>query len=193
MNLENQIQPWLELARFFGRTLLAELDRSRLEELHVPEVKQALETLGVEVPPLTDESLECLGAQYFEVFLQPRSSSPPVQSLWVEGKYEGEAAISIRRLAKVANLKYQKELARGAPVDHLGCILILWAESFCRAPAVARILEQQHLAWATPFLIQTAQLHSGFYGQVARALANFLEELQAFLSQPELEEHFSNP
>lgn len=164
------------VARLLGRLLLRELDEAALAELGVPEVRDALRGVGIELPEAGE--LEELAAQYFALFVQPQDSAPPVQSLWAEGAYEGESARSVRALAEAAGLEFDREAARSAPVDHLGSILWLWAEARTARPEVAARLEQQHFDWAAQPLARAAR-EGGFYGAVCAATADFMGSLRA--------------
>ena len=50
-----------------------------------------------------------------------------VQSLWTEGSYEGDSAVAVSKLAQAARFDFDRGSAHGAPKDHLGSILLLWA------------------------------------------------------------------
>ena len=135
-----------QVARLFGQLLLHELSADDLERLREPEVLEALAAVGVDVPP-ADTPLDELAAEFFDTLLRPEHG-PPVQSLWSGGSYEGDSAAMIRKLAEAAALDFNKSAARGAPLDHIGSILLLWAEARERAPEVAERLQEDHLAWS---------------------------------------------
>lgn len=162
-------------ARLFGRVLLRELDAETLSELRDPDVAAALSSLDVAVP--TDDALPALGQRYFELFLHPEGALPPVQSLWRNGQYDGDPAAGVRRIAEAANLT-MTDHARGAAPDHLGCVLLLWAELREPRPELASLLVEHHLSWAELALRHTLA-DDGFYGAVSRATASFIAELRA--------------
>lgn len=164
-----------QAARLFGRLLLREPDAVSLGELRQPAIRDALAALDVAVPD--DEQLEELSARYFELFLHPDGAQPPIQSLWHDGQYEGDAAASVRELAKAAALE-QAPGARGAPPDHLGCILLLWAELATTRTELADALARHHLAWSD-LALQHAARDPGFYGAVSRATLSLVRELRA--------------
>lgn len=166
-----------QVARLFGRLLLRELDAQGWQELSRPELGEALAALGILLPSGQPEvELERLAVEFFEAFIQPESGGPLVQSLWTEGSYEGEAAVALRKLGEAAGLEQDREAARGAAPDHLGCILLLWAKTQETRPDVAARLERDHLAWATRPLGQLAR-GEGFYAAVARATGSLLAEI----------------
>ena len=167
------------LAELLGRLLLREVEARDLERLRAPELAAALADLGVELPDPDAERawIEERGADYHELFLSPEAG-PLVQSLWTQGRYEGDATARVRQLAELAAVEFQRDVARGAPVDHLGSLLLLWSASAERAPAIAEELCRQHLAWSRPALARL-RAQGGFYGAVASAAAELVELLVA--------------
>jgi TorA maturation chaperone TorD len=165
-----------QVARLFGQLLLHELSADDLERLREPEVLEALAAVGVDVPP-ADTPLDELAAEFFDTLLRPEHG-PPVQSLWSGGSYEGDSAAMIRKLAEAAALDFDKSAARGAPLDHIGSILLLWAEARERAPEVAERLQEDHLAWSLAPLRRSGS-GDGFYAQLARSVSAFVEDLAA--------------
>ena len=167
-----------DVARLFGRLLLHEVDEGMRAELCAPELSAALSSVGVDTGLLVEADLDQLAAEFLEAFLQPAEGGPLVQSLWTQGNYEADCAVTVRKLAEAAGVDFDRQAARGAPQDHLGCILLLWAEVREPATAVAERLEQEHLAWALAPLARIAA-GEGFYAGVARAVGAFLRELTA--------------
>jgi TorA maturation chaperone TorD len=160
-------------ARLFGRLLVKELDAATLTELRAPDIQAALTALGIELP--SDEQRAELGNRYFDLFLHPEGALPPVQSLWRDGQYDGNHAVGVRKIADAAN----RELATGArsaAPDHLGCILLLWAELQTERPELAKLLTTHHFAWAE-LALQHATIDEGFYGAVSRATVSLVREL----------------
>lgn len=162
-------------ARLFGRLMLRELDAATLSELRQSDVRAALAELDVEVPE--DAALPALSQRYFELFLHPEGALPPVQSLWHNGQYDGDPAAGVRRIADASNLAMTKN-ARGAAPDHLGCVLLLWAELRRPRPELAALLTEHHLSWAEQALQHTLA-DDGFYGSVCRATVSFVRRLRA--------------
>ena len=70
------------------------------------------------------------------------------------------------------------DAARNAPVDHLGCLLTLWAELHERDTKAAARFARQHLAWVAHSAAPRAQ-GDGFYDQVQRATAALCAEIVA--------------
>ena len=146
--LDPETSAELALAGFFAELLLFELDEPRRAALLEPEIAAALLDLEVDAAPLASVPLDELAAAYLQAFVQPERGGPPVQSLWTEGSFEGDAAVALRQLAEASGADFDRDAARGAPVDHLGCILSLWVELVPVWPEAARRIEEQHLAWA---------------------------------------------
>jgi len=181
---EEEVAALAHAARLFGDLLLFELDADGLARLQAPELRAALEGLGVEVPgfdattPEGARSLEELAAAFYAALLSPTGGAPPIASLWLEGRYEGEAAARVADLAALAGIDFDGVAARSAPIDHLGSILILWAEAAGRAPEVADVLASDHLAWAGRPLARIAA-GDGFYASLAAATRELVEALAA--------------
>ena len=174
-------------ARLFGDLLLAELTPESLRALQEPEALAALTALGVAVPEEVDPPLELfdeLAAEYHAALLAPTGGgAPPVASLWIEGRFEGQIVSRLRTLAESAALNFGSEAARGAPVDHLGVLLHLWAACVDRAPWVSNEIGAEHLAWCDAPLRQMSQRGAGqgggaFYASVARAVMELVSVLQ---------------
>lgn len=154
--------------------MVKELDAATLTELRAPEISSALQDLDIEVP--ADDRLDVLGQRYFDLFLHPEGSLPPVQSLWRDGQYDGDHAIGVKKIADAANLELATG-ARSAAPDHIGCILLLWSELQADRPELAELLTRHHMAWAE-LALQHATRDDGFYGSIARATIAFVRELK---------------
>ena len=162
-------------AEFLGQLLVREVDREQLTALRSAELATALASLGITLPDAgaEDEWLEQRAAEYHELFLRPEPG-PLVQSLWTQGRYEGDATVRVRELAKHAGATFDRNAARGAAVDHLGCLMLLWAASSTTAPEVAAEIERAHLTWAQPGLRRIAST-GGFYAGVASATLSWID------------------
>lgn len=161
-------------ARLFGRLLVRELDAATLRELQQSDIREALGSLAIELP--AEDQVRELGNRYFDLFLHPEGSLPPVQSLWRDGQYDGDPAVGMRKIADAANLELATG-ARSAAPDHLGCILLLWAELCDDRPELAELLTTHHMAWAD-LALQHAAKDDGFYGAIARATIALVHELR---------------
>lgn len=165
------------VAELFGGLLLREPEAADLERLRAPELALPLEGLGIALPSPAeqDEWLEERGADYHRLFLSP-DGSPLVQSLWTQGRYEGDAAVRVRQLAAAAGVSYQRGAARGAPPDHLGSLLLLWSACLDRARPVAAAIARDHLEWSARALARVTA-EDGFYGALARGTRTLVAAL----------------
>jgi len=155
------------VAELVGRLLLKEVDAELLEQMADPKLAEVFNDMGVDFPTSANESswLEERGADYHDLFLRPETG-PLVQSLWTQGRYEGDSTVRVRQLAQTAGVEFQRAAARGAAPDHLGCLLLLWARTDGRVQVVADELTGAHLRWAE-IPLQRIQTSGGFYGAVA--------------------------
>lgn len=178
MNADDDVAALAASARLFGRLLVRELDPATLRGLQQTEVREALGAVGVEVPDAADA--DELAHAWLACFLHPDDGPPPVQSLVRDGKYDGDPAAAVRALAKAAGLELAAG-ARNAPPDHIGCILLLWAELATTRPELVARITDQHLDWAVPVLHATASRRDlPFYPQLAAATIHLLRGLRAF-------------
>ncbi|MCA8942873.1 MAG: hypothetical protein KDB80_09970 [Planctomycetes bacterium] len=165
------------VGRLFARLLLHEMDASMLAELRTPEIVRALEDVGVRVP--CDATVDELAVDYCERILRPAAVAPPVQSLWQGGEYEGDCARAVRELARYCAFEFSAAAARGAPVDHVGSILLLWCEAVEDGRFdVATRIAMHHLAWVEPAL-RVASEGGGFYGDVCAAVIAWCRQVSA--------------
>lgn len=161
-----------DVARLFGRVLLYELDAAALAALREDSTREALSRLSIEVPAAATE--EALAAEYFECFLHPRHGAPPVASLWLDGDYGSACRRDIERWAELCGYSFAPQDEQVAAPDHLGALLLLWAELAPELPEKADELAEHLSRWA-PRALHSACARSGFYGDVSRALRAFLE------------------
>jgi TorA maturation chaperone TorD len=167
------------LADLCGRLLLREANAADLELLRRPDVEAAFSALGVDVPHgATEIVLERLAGEYFQAFARPEAGAPPVASHWRERQAGGDSAAAARRAAMAAGLEFDRAVVRGAPVDHLGHLMVLWARADESAPEVAELLRREHLAWGIDALQGRAfDADASFYSDLARATISVLAQL----------------
>ena len=89
------------VARLLGRLLVREIDDSLAKQLSTAAIAEALGELGMNLPTLfagaSDRAeLDELAAEYFDVIIHPKDHAPLVQSLFEAGRYEADAAASVR-------------------------------------------------------------------------------------------------
>lgn len=168
-------------ADLVGRLLLRELEPADLARWRAAGLVDELARAGLVLPDAGGQAewLDERAAEFHDLFLRPESG-PLVQSLWTQGRYEGDATVRVRQLAEHAGLEFQRGPARGAAVDHLGSLLLMWAATSSSAPPVADELVREHLEWARAPLTRIAR-RDGFYGAVAKLALATLDELAATL------------
>ena len=176
MSADGDVAGLVPAARLLSRLLLREVDDSWRAEVGAPEVAAAFQEIGIELPEVWD--FDALAAEFFETFLNPAHGAPPVESLWTEGRYEADCAVALRKIAGAAGFEFEGHESAGVPVDHLGCILLLWAECIEGHPDLAGLLADEHLGWV-PRALATASQRDGFYGSVAAATVAFCGVLGA--------------
>lgn len=173
----HQINSLRETGRLLSHLYLHELTPNVVEELKSIGGLAALSDLGIHLPNADDEpAFEELATEYFETLVNPKEFPPPIQSIVATGTYEGDAARSMREIAKAAGVTFDPKLAGGAPVDHLGSQLSLWVEVAGRDQEAAAFLAKHHLGWAKPLLRH--QKSERFYGHLAQVTFDFLEVLE---------------
>jgi TorA maturation chaperone TorD len=165
----NETSALIAAARFFAGLLLRELDADAIATLRGD--ADELARLRIPVPEVGDA--ERLAAEYFATFLHPTTGAPPVESLWVEGRYEGDGTAHVRALAAAGGLERVEAGARIAPEDHLGSLLLLWCELRETAPELAARVADEHLGFASRALANAAR-GGGFYGAVAAAVVDLV-------------------
>ena len=163
-----------DTARLLGVLWLREVDQEFLSTSASPEVRAALSGLGLELPASDDPAaLDELAASYFAEIVQPEGRPPPVQSLVIEGKYEGSSAAGVRKVADALGVDLDVAAARGAAVDHLGVELCLWAELLDRSPDSATDFARTFLEWSIDWCDRHARGIDGFYGRLFAVSAEF--------------------
>lgn len=168
------------VASLFGRLLVQEVDPPLLHQLRQPEMAAALAEVGITLPEDRPEAqlVEELAVEYCAAFVTPPEPIPLVESLHEQGGYESEKVRALGELAEAAGVEYSREAARGAPRDHLGCILQLWAQ-VVDWPEARVYLARQHMHWALPPLRRLA-CRGGFYAQLANALLDLLAQIDEY-------------
>ena len=171
--MSTDLDQWIPVAKLFGRLLVREIDDELLHVLQSEEISSALAELGLDTSLLRAEKTDDLAAEFFACFVCPTDHPPLVQSLCQDGRYESNAAVSMKKIAESAGVELDTELARGAPIDQLGVQLLLWAELAERSTS-AEAFAKEHLAWAVKPLDQVAG-GEGFYSGLSQVVKSFIE------------------
>jgi TorA maturation chaperone TorD len=108
-----------------ARLWIQELDTELLEALRNGGLGRAYHAAGG-IPPATpdaSQTLDDLQIDYCRLFIGPQGHHPPVQSIWQEGRFEGNAAVALGRI--VDGLDIDTPCDASLPHDHIGNILAL--------------------------------------------------------------------
>jgi len=171
------------LYRLLARLWLREVDGPLLQQLGKGELGAAYVAAGGWLPPLaTADIVEDLEIDFCQLFLGPTQHLPPYQSVWQDGKLEGQACQSMRDFADV--IRYDlAEAAPGIMPDHLGLQLDLMGH----VTASERVEDSgaldewedaffaMHLGWPGP-LLEAAEdrAETAFYVSLVSMTRGFL-------------------
>ena len=175
-----------QLAAVYGllaKLWVQELDAPTLRALAEPPLVDVWRSLGGQVPAdQNQQTIDELAADYCQLLIGPSDPVSPVQSIWMEDRYEGSAATSMQQFFDLlpgyrppANIR-----------DHIGNQFDYLGELFARAAnddypetytGLARNFMQKHLAWTSPFFAEVeARAETDFYRGLARVTRSFLDQ-----------------
>ena len=164
-------------ALLFSTFLLHEVDAELIRRLENSGARARLQEMGLHLPDAdAKDAIESLAADYFETFVKPLEGPPPVQSLAEGDSFEGEPAKAMRAIADAAGVSFDAAAARGAPVDHLGAQLAMWAHIHLRDHNASREFAERHLRWSLRHLDRGAQ-GEAFYDHLSKLVAEFIRSL----------------
>ncbi len=177
-------EDYLQLSSVYSllsRLWLREVDLPLLTSLNEPDMREAYENMGGQLPDgISDKAVEELAVDYCQLLIGPKYHISPVQSIWAENKLQGSPASSMNR--------YFEALPSFDPpstiVDHIGVQLAFIAELFLQASMadnpdafeeIASHFFVDHVAWTTPFFEKIqAQATTDFYKGLADISSEFL-------------------
>lgn len=197
------------LYRLLARLWLSEVDPPLWQALHAPPLRDAFVAAGgvlqrldeqdlrgraaghdrppsgtAPADPSRDAILESLAADYCQLFVGPRAAALPVQSVWNDGRYHGEAVASMRAYIDQGGYPTAR-LPEGIMLDHLGVQLDVMghlvqasAERQAEREPIAALpckFYADHLAWADGML-ETAvgRAETAFYRGIVTMTREFL-------------------
>jgi TorA maturation chaperone TorD len=176
---------------FLSRIWVREIDLATLESLNEPAMLAAFTELGASIPnKIDEETVEELAVDYCQLLIGPKNHIPPVQSIWSQQRFQGNAAASMIRYFELLP-DYNPPIGSpdgvaanngmldhfGVQIDFLGSLLIS-----DQVEDVTNQLVQQffsdHIKWSLP-VIRKIQNQAGtdFYHGMAK---NTLEMLNTF-------------
>ena len=106
-----------------SRLWAAEVDNALLAALESGDLRLAYESAGGRLA--VGESLEDLQQDYCRLFIGPQGHMPPVQSVWQEGRFQGDAADSLRQYLDILGITVFEADPR--PPDHAANILDMFS------------------------------------------------------------------
>lgn len=158
----------------------SEIDMPTLKALNEPDMRDAYESMGGILPEANDQVVEDLAVDYCQLLIGPQNAISPVQSVWEENKFEGRAAVSMRKYFETVPSFHTDENV----VDHLGVQLAFMAELFVQASTaehpetfedIAAHFIADHIAWTNSFFERIeARAETGFYKGLAKLSRDFL-------------------
>lgn len=167
---------------FLSQLWLREIDAATLHKLNQPGVRTAFEALGGSVPAeMGGATLERLAIDYCQLLIGPKDHFSPVQSIWEEQQFQGDAAASMIRYFKLLD-GYQPPIGI---VDHLGvqldfaAQLLLATETEPSAHALVVQYATDHLSWCGSLLNQISEkAETDFYCSLANVTKQVLDTFE---------------
>jgi TorA maturation chaperone TorD len=183
--------------RLFGRLWIRELDAPLLAELTAGNLGDAFRAAGGTPPPDADPvTCEALAADYCRLLLGPSDHWPPYQSVWTDGQFQGQPAVSMRRYLDL--LDPAPKVPSDVMPDHLGIqldVMGLFISAMIagntnghktpppgRQPTQAELNQlaarffRDHLRWPGPLLRKVHECaETDFYRTLATVTEQFLE------------------
>jgi TorA maturation chaperone TorD len=185
------------LAGIYGllaRLWLREVDASLLEELCSPPLCERFEQTGGIIPEKDDaNAIEELAIDYCQLFIGPTEHLPPLQSVWQNGQFQGDATASMKEWAEA--ISYESALPVSATMlDHLGVQLDVMGRILSQLPIahektdrnispneIPKTFCRKHLTWPTPLLeVAIERAKSKFYRSMIRMTRDFLKSEQRY-------------
>ncbi len=160
----------------------AEVDLATLQGLNEPDMREAYEAMGGSLPQASEQVIEDLAVDYCQLLIGPKNQISPIQSVWEENKFQGQAAVSMNKyIEALPSFRTNSKV-----LDHIGVQLGFMAELFVQASAsdhpeafeeIATCFVADHFEWTKPFLQQVeARAQTDFY----KGLASMSREFLAF-------------
>ena len=164
------------LASLWGQ----EVDAATLKAMMQPAFSEAWKESGGKLPSqISAELLADLQVDYCQLLIGPKNHVPPVQSIWDQARFQGDATASMK--------KYIELLDGFQPcvgfVDHVA-VQLQYASALMSLShqsrrklmqGLATAFARDHLQWSLPFFNRVEQqAQTGFYQSVARVSRQFL-------------------
>lgn len=176
------------VAMLLGDIWKQEVDAELLVQLRGESCAAALQQVGADLAELDgqrDHVLELLAIDYCQLLVGPADAHSPVQSVWNENRYHGEAFASCQKFYDLLDDRTDAEISvHQAMADHFGLQLHFLGRVLCQmaetsatdaAGDLARTFFQLHVSWIPKLLIRVQDsAESRFYKTMARTTIDFL-------------------
>ena len=200
-DLSKPWESWSGVCGLLGQLWLRELDEPTLRLLNQQPVRDLYLQVGGWLPPplcepSVDSWLEQLGEDYCRLFVGPRGHRPPVQSVWQQGTFEGQAAESMEQYWQLLGWK-PKTIGPSVPADHLGLqwLTLAYGMNLCHLalqkgdpsreelPRLVTAFYRDHVAWGLePAQWVQERAQTEFYRHLGQVTAGFLQHLNESLA-----------
>ena len=168
------------LYQFYARLIERELDIETLSTFNTDPLKSAFHNLKIEVPDLSDETVETLAIDFCHIFIGPRDFVPPYQSVWESGQFESAATDSMAEYLEIITpqSKYRFKDHAGLQLEMMNFILQRQHE-IQDCSDLANVFFARHVEWIGGMLHAAAKRsETPFYQSVLTAGAEFLRDEQ---------------
>jgi TorA maturation chaperone TorD len=178
------------ICQFYSRIWLREIDLASLTELAQEPLATHYRELGGSVPTEINQNvIDELSVDYCQLLIGPKDFISPVQSVWAESKFSGQAFADVQKFyALIANYQPPSEL-----LDHIGVELDFMSRMFftahesankehARKEIVAAIRQffSQHIRWSAPMLkAAEARAKTEFYRCFAKSTRAFFALIES--------------
>ena len=180
--------------RLLSRLWVAEIDQEWFEALSVGSLAEVAADLGLQVEGPVEEVIEKLAIEYCRLLIGPQGHIPPHQSVWTEGQFQGNTAVSMQRYLEVVGEEVDSTMCDhlGVQLGVMGLVIDELAGSLeddtkrNSLTELARSFFGDHVAWIEQFLVRAGEsTASEFYGRLIAVTGEFLaEERREWLAEP---------
>jgi TorA maturation chaperone TorD len=137
----------------------------------------------------TPENIDAMQLDYCRLFVGPKGHIPPVQSVFQQGRFEGDAAGSIKQVMEV--LGFDRPLFKTLPADHVANLLSTFStllaavdtgvstqdESYAELADMLAVVFDAHLEWIEQLArVAATRAETSFYRSLLSMTEHFLTE-----------------
>lgn len=177
----NDAIPRAGMYGFLSRLWSREPDEGLINEINAPSVEVVLPD-GFNRPKLVD--IDELQADYTQLFIGPKDQLPPYQSVWQQGQFEGDAAVTMRKYLEVIQgvraEGYEMPDSLGLQFEVMHTLLLSNSDPDRDYDALCDLIRSYFhdcLRWTGPLTTAVQnRATTGFFADVAKMTAAFLHE-----------------